>query len=202
MIYDTILQKWVAIDSTRVNQIKQVAFVEIPTETKLYAINTSDELYQMFKGTKTEVSWVRTKAYTWHDTQALTQTQTHYEHKGSFLKVMFAEGSVDGTVTLFEHVDGEESLTNRETKALKVTVGGIVYPVAGPNIPHSQQRVNEVTFSLTQGLTGRKISYIIVWTNDCQLFNYELVTDDHSAQVAQKQKDETYNAISNQSSSV
>jgi len=105
----------------------------------------------------------------------------------------------DGDVTLFEYVDDEESFTNREKKDLKIQFGGVNFPVQPPIIPSTKQRINNVTFSLTKGLTGRKLSYVLLWTNDSKLINYELVTDDHGAQVAGKQRDETLNGKLQQS---
>lgn len=199
LIYDSLLNKWVSMDSTYVARIKQVAFVEIPTQTKLYAITQLNELFQLFTDGTAETSILKTKAFTYHDKQTYMQTESAFEHKGQFLKVMFDGGTYNGNVVLFEYVDDQESMTNRETKPLNVQLGGVVFPVQPPIIPSTKQKVNEVTFSLSSGLTGRKLSYVILWTNDSKLINYEIISDDHGSQVAQKQKDSTFNSQLQQS---
>jgi len=93
LIYDSLLNKWVSVDSTYVARIKQVAFVETPTETKVYAITRRNQVFQMFVSGTVATSILKTKAFLYHDKQALVQSETNFEHKGQTLKVMFSGGS-------------------------------------------------------------------------------------------------------------
>lgn len=183
-VYDNLINKWVAFDVTEISNVKQFVVVETDTESRLFCITEQDELWEMFAGTTTYVPMVRTKSY--------IATEADVEHKGQFLRAVFSHSTYDGTATVMELVDEAESSQNRETKDLKIANNGIRYAVRPPVMPSTDQRVDNPTFSMSQGLTGKKISYIISWTNDAKLVEFKIQTSEMKSMVAQKFQQQTY----------
>jgi len=192
-IYDTLYEKWVALDITVVSQIKQFAIVETLTTSKLYAITWNDELFQLFAGPTTETAMLKTKAYTASEpsNEGGLKTTT-IEHKSTYLRLMFNSGTFDGRCTVLETVDEQLSANNTETKPLKGVVSGVKFPVRPPIRPDTDQQVDNPMFSLTEGLRGKKISCIIIWNNDAQLIEYEYSSDNTGAQTSGKQQQQVY----------
>jgi hypothetical protein len=199
IVYDLILSKWISFDITLVHHIKQFTTTEIPTETKLYCITQDDKVWQMFGAATTEVAIARTKSYIRMDSyiaQSENQSSGQSEHKGQMLNCAFVDGSYAGHCEVREFIDEQESIVSREKKAINVTIPGIKFPVEMPVVPNTQQQVNNLTFSLTKGLAGKKVSYIIMWNNDCHLLEHEIITSDIGNKIAGRQKQEVYNGTS------
>lgn len=195
-IYDTLSEKWVALDITVVSQIKQFAIVETLTTSKLYAITTSNELFQLFAGPLTETAMLKTKAFTAaepsnEDIRYPLKTTT-VEHKSAYLRLMFNSGTFDGQCTVLEWVDEQLSHDNVETKPLKGVVCGVKFPVRPPIRPDTEQQVDNPMFSLTRGLNGKKISCVVIWSNDAQLIEYEYSSSNVAEQTAGSQKQQAY----------
>jgi hypothetical protein len=112
------------------------------------------------------------------------------------LNCAFVDGSYAGHCEVREFIDEQESIVSREKKAINVTIPGIKFPVEMPVVPNTQQQVNNLTFSLTKGLAGKKVSYIIMWNNDCHLLEHEIITSDIGNKIAGRQKQEVYNGTS------
>jgi hypothetical protein len=195
VVYDDKMGRWASFDITTLIDVKKFAIVETDTESKLYAITWNNSLYYMYAADDTECVLLRTKAFKVE--REVSGKTTAIEHKGQYVRIMFDGGSVDGTVTLIELVDEQES--SRETKTLKANLGGVTYPVIPPVIPDNNQSVNNITFSLSEGLTGKKISYIIIWDNDAKLIDYEVKTSEMDTSVSQRQQNLTYQRTYNPS---
>jgi len=201
-VYDTLSSNWVSFDITELSQIKQFAIVETLTESKLYAITYLDELFQVFGDEdNTEVAMVKTRAYTSaepaSDDPRYPLYETSVEHKSDNMHLFFDAGTVEGNVTLIEYVDEQEKIENRETQALKLPNNGVFYPVRPPVKPNSDQQVNHVTFSLTTGLLGKKISYIIIWDNDANLNEFQVKTSKQNLQVSSQQQQQILQPVYN-----
>src|SRR5258708_29733690 len=96
-IYDTILQKWVALDIIPMFAIKQFAIIELSGESKLYAVNDTD-LYQLYGSTETEIAQLYTRAYiamvpTDKAFSEYGQPGIAYAQKSEYLKVHFQGGN-------------------------------------------------------------------------------------------------------------
>ena len=195
LVYDLILSKWISFDITRVHHVKQFTTTEIPTETKLYCITKDNKVWQMFADSVTEVAIARTKSYIRTDSVISQTEQTGFgqtEHKGQMLNCAFVQGTFTGKCEVVEYIDEQESVASREIKAINVIIPGIKFPIRMPVVPNTQQQVNNLTFSLTKGLSGKKVSYIIMWNNDCHLLEHEVMTSDIGNKVSGRQKQEVY----------
>jgi hypothetical protein len=184
-VYDMILDKWVSFDITEVFKVKQFAIVETLTESKLYAITVEDKLYQMYaNGEEKEFPIVKTRAFTPESIRA--------EHKAQAFRPVFNGATYVGEAILTELVDGQISpLNDHLTMDLPVSVGAIPYPVQPPVFQSTQSTVDSPAFILKDGLNGKKLSYIISWTNDAQLLEYELISTEAQGEATQKQKNST-----------
>jgi len=195
-IYDTLSEKWVAMDITVVSQIKQFTIVETLTESKLYAITWNNELFQLFAGPTTEVAMLKTKAYTAAEPSSddirYPLKSTSVEHKSAYLRLMFNSGTFDGDCTVLEWVDEQSSTANIETKRLTGVISGVKFPVRPPIRPDTDQQVNNPMLSLTEGLNGKKISCVIIWSNNAQLIEYEYQSSNVSEQTPGSQKQQVY----------
>jgi len=195
-IYDTLSEKWVALDITVVSQIKQFAVVETLTTSKLYAITWEDELFQLFAGPTTETAMLRTKAYVaaepmGEDVRYPLKT-TSVEHKSDYIRLMFNSGTFDGKCIVLELVDDQISDPNGESKTLRGVTSGVKFPVRPPIRPNNDQQVDNPTFVLKDGLHGKKISCIVIWNNDAQLVEYEYMSSNTAENTAGSQKQQVY----------
>lgn len=185
-IYDMLREKWVSIDITECIHIKNFAYVQTTTATILYAITRLNKVFQLFKGPSTEVAMLETKAYAPADVMT--------EHKTvSFRPFFSASSNNDGSVTVLEYVDEEESLEVRETKILEQSIGGINYPVMPPVKPNNKARSDCPQFTFTTGLIGKKIAYTIMWNTDASLKGFEVITQEFTGNNTQKEKQSVYN---------
>lgn len=169
-VYDLLRAGWVALDITKVFRVKQYAYVETASEVKLYCVTENDKVFQMFAGPNREVAQLRVKGF--------VTPETNVEQKSQFVRCMFEGGTYDGLAELIEYVDDQESTNTRSSKDLKVQIGAIAYPVRPPVMPHTEQRIENTSFPLPNGLTGKKINFILQWTNDAKLIEFELVTSE------------------------
>lgn len=184
LIYDMLLQKWASVDITTCIYVKDFVHVKTTTASKLYAVTNTNEVYQMFKGPLTSTTYVETKAY--------TSENIISEHKSQYLRLFFSNSSVNGTVTVLEHVDEQESPNTRESKNLDLIISGINYPVIPPVKPNNAQRIDNPQFTFVNGLTGKKIAYTIMWNTNATLKGFEVKTDELTGDSSMKQKQQTY----------
>lgn len=189
VIYDTILQKWVALDITKVNAIKQFAIVETEEQSKLYAINVLDELYQLYGSTENETGQLHTRAFA-----NVVQSQEGIEKvvsKGEYFKPSFEDGSENAVVRLVEMANGEYS--QQVLQNLPENLAGIQFPFQFPIIFNNRPRAETLTFNLARaGLKGNKLSYVVQWNTDAKLCGFELMTRDEDAPVSKEQMERTY----------
>lgn len=186
LVYDTLINKWCGFDITECAQVKQFTVVDDDTKSHLYAITHLNEMFELFADDTDVYAGIM-------KTPAFVTDQSDIEHKGQYFRPVFNGGSFDGEVTLMEFVDDQESTGVRETKELLVTNGGVNYPVRCPIIPSTQQRVENPSFTTSNGLTGKKLTYILIWTNDSSLVEYTIGTSEMKDQASTKQKQSTYN---------
>jgi hypothetical protein len=193
--YDMLKDLWCSLDITLATKIKQFAVMETATEDKLFCLNGFNEVFQMYASTETETPEIRFRS--------LVDNSTAKEQKGVKLVAMFQKGTTDGNAFLTEYVDDQLSIdpdiiTNplnaadyRHRQPLLGSLAGVPFPVIPPVMPNNRQRVDTITFPLRGGLKGKKLSYIMQWTNDSQLIEIEVqaTADDH---VSLKQKNQTY----------
>ena len=188
--YDVILAKWVSLDITEASKIKQFCLVETQLDTKLYCVTYYDEMFELYGDTVDEVAEFRVRG--------LVSDDTFIEHKSAYLRPSFNSGTYDGQVFVTEYVDDQLSVdTNvpitddyRYANDLKGVTAGIPFPVIPPVIPNNANRIDSPSFPLNKGLNGRKISFVMQWTNDAQLMELQLSTSEDKSQASMKQQDQ------------
>jgi len=183
-VFDTLIDKWVALDITEAVRIKQYAIVETLTEDKLYGINETDEVFFIFGSTDNEVPYLRGKAN--------VPQQTNIEHKTLYFRPMFNGGTIDGEAVLRVYTDDQENYSEYSRVPLNVQLGGVRFPVIPPVIPSTEQRIENPSFSITKGLTGKKLWFTFAWTNDSKLVEFMLSTSEQQADASLRQKEKTY----------
>lgn len=185
-VYDMILEKFTGFDITAVFKVKRFFTIETPSQIKLFAITVRNELYQMFgSSTEKEIPLLKTRAWTVDDTRT--------EHKTVTLRLFFDSATYEGNVEVTEIVDEQISPDNlqRNIQELKATTAGIPYPVRPPVFPNNKSQTDNPVFTLTTGLTGKKISFFITWNNDAHLHEYQLDSSEQKGLPSLKQKDLT-----------
>ena len=184
-VYDTLSEKWVSFDITRADKIKQFAFIETVTQTKLYAITDDDELFQFYASDDRELAQLMTRSIT---------PAADPQHKSQHLKPLFRGGSLTGNVSVIEYVD--EVLSERLTSDFENVSSGINYPVYPPVIPNTIATIKQDTFTFKDGLVGKKIAFIIQWNTDARLYGFTLSTSEVKRDTSLRQQDkilkETY----------
>lgn len=166
-VYDTLHEKWVAFDLTTVDRIKQFAFVETVTETKLYAITHYDELFQMYASDERELGILMSRSFA---------PVADKEHKGQTLKPLFKGGSLTGEATVIEYVD--EMQSSRLTSTFENVSSGVNYPVIPPVIPSNSPVMKHESFVFKDGYVGKKLAYLLQWNTDARLHGFTLETSE------------------------
>jgi hypothetical protein len=187
-VYDILLQNWVSLDITRTFKIKQFCIVDTEFELKLYCITSDNSLYRMLSpNEETEVAELKVRGF-------LPQG-SDIEHQGLNLRCVFDGGSEDGECIIREYVDDQESFQNIARAPLRRSLtskfGGIKYPVFPPVIPSTEKRIENPSFDITGSLKGKKISFVILWTNDSRLLEFQLTTSEDENLNSLKQSNET-----------
>lgn len=178
-IYDMLLEKWVALDITEVFKVKQFTIVKTTSGQKLYAINTKDELFQLYASDDTEIAQLYTKSFI-----ALGDNE-YMAQKSEFFKTFFNGGSENGIATVIELIDGQ--IGQRLNKNLSDNLAGISFPIQLPIIFGNKPTCEPITFNLTNGRKGYKIAYIVQWNTDAELQAIEMKTSNDTPIVAGKQ---------------
>lgn len=190
-IYDTILQRWVALDITDVYAVKQFAEVITPSSRKLYAINVQDKLFQLYASTDRETAQLATRAYcaTVNSSPGISygQAEVTYVQKSEYLKLAFVDGSTDTTVTVTEMADGIKSAFLQ--KDLPANLAGLKFPLRFPFIFNSKRTSEPLTFNLKDSQKGHRLTYIIQWASDAKLQAINLKTSDEMPTVSLKEQE-------------
>lgn len=190
-IYDTLLQRWVALDITDVYAVKQFTEVITDSTRKLYAINVEDKLFQLYASDEVEVAQLHTKAFCATVNAApgfnAGQPEVTYAQKGEYLKLSFVDGTTPATVAIVEMADGKKSL--RLTKDLPSNLAGFGFPMIFPIIFNSTQTSEPLTFNLAPGIKGHKLTYVVMWNSDAKLQALSLKTSDEIPTVSLKEQD-------------
>lgn len=173
-VYDSLSAKWVSFDViSRVGAIKQFAIVETTLESKLYCITHRDEVFQLYaSATEREVAILKTAA--------MTNEETKTQLKSQLLHLFFQAGPkiANGKVFCTEYVDDQQGANGYLEKSIDLLYAGINYPVRCPVIPSNKRIVNTMTFAFPSGLQGKKISYVVKWSNDARLIEMEFIAND------------------------
>jgi hypothetical protein len=195
-VYDTISNKWVALDSTFAGKITRVAITETTTESKLYAINNANELWWLYSNTaKRETAVLVTRPYSSKLDSNYYEDNLKVQHKSEQLKLAIKNGVNAGTISATEYVDEQLSSVKLDLP-LNSMISGINYPVQVPVVPNNAKLKEHKTFVWRDGLQGRKLGYIIKWDNDATLSEIQLTTvennPDSSAPQSQQSVTSTY----------
>lgn len=158
LVFDMLLDKWVALDITDAGVVKQFGAVKTESTKKLYAINEQNQVFQLYAGAY-NTAQLKTKAWTMEDTEA--------EFKTEVVRVQMDAGTTEGTLRATEYMDNE--VTQRDSRTLTPKVAGINYPVIPPVIPNNKPRGNNESFAFDQGRLGTKVALHIQWNNDATL---------------------------------
>lgn len=191
-VYDVLLEKWVSLDITKANRIKQFQIIETELETRVYCITNHDEMFELYGDVDNfEVPQLRVKGF--------VSPNTMTEHKSAFIRPFFNGGSFDGKCYITEYVDDQLSVDPsveaetdyRYQQDLKASLGGVGFPVIPPVFPNNIQCVDLPGFPITRGLVGKKLSFVLQWTNDAKLVELQITTTEQTGQTSAKQKDLT-----------
>lgn len=188
-VYDMILEQWVSFDITEVFKVKQFFSIETLTKTKLYAITVKNEVFEMYAlSTQKEIPILKTRAF-------VTQL-TNVEHKSQLFRALFNGSTYDGQAILTELVD-EQISDNNNNLSVDIPNGlaGVPYPVQPPVFPSNKSQVDTPAFQLKDGLTGKKLAYILSWNNDAQLTEYHMKSTEMSDAVSLKQQHQTNQSV-------
>lgn len=178
-VYDALLENWVSLDITKAFKIKQFCVTDTEVENKLYCITQDNQVWRLYSpNVNSAVPEIRVKGQ-------LAQT-SDIEHTPVNLRCVFDGGSRDGECLVKTYIDDKESYQNNKDKTtrlpisrdLKSTFGGIKYPVFPPVIPSTERRVENPSFDLTRSLKGKKIHFVLMWTNDSHLLEFTLSTSE------------------------
>lgn len=184
IVYDCLREQWVSLDITRVTQVKQFMVAETEDEVILYALTHKNKMFRMFSGTTTELAQLRGRS--------LVADNTNTEHKGARFRAMLKSGTYDGICVLREFVDDQESVDNYESQDLLGVASGVTFPVRAPVIPMTKKMVDNPSFSITQGLKGKKISFVFQWTNDAELIEFQVDTSEEQNMASGTQQEKAY----------
>lgn len=166
-VYDNLHQKWISFDLTTTDRVKQFAFTDNVTETKLYCITHHDELFQMYASDERELAQLMTRSFT---------PAADLEHKSQTLKPLFKGGSLTGELTAIEYVD--EQLSDRVESEFLGYSAGVNYPVMPPIIPSNRPVMKHDTLVFHEGLAGKKIAFILQWNTDSKLHGFVYQTNE------------------------
>lgn len=181
--YDTVLQRWVAIDITNVVDIIQFATTKTASATYLYALTYGGKLFRMYSdNTEREFALLFTRSFAPDD--------SNVEHKSQFLHTNFNLGLLDGTVRAIEYVDKQEGKSL--SGVLEARISYIPYPIQTPVIPGVEVQVEPISFNFTDGRRGKKIFYIILWNSDAELDEFTIMTQESNTDSTRQQKAKVY----------
>lgn len=175
-VYDTLNEKWVGLDITRVTGIKQFFIVATGLVSRLYAVCT-DGIYLMYTANAREVAQLHTKS--------LLSDNLRLEHKGQSLQPVFRGCTTTGTLSAIEYVDEQRSAT--ESRTMSESVMAMAWPLQFPFIFSSKPNMINNNLVFSDGYAGKKISYVITWDTDAALRGLHIITSDHDGDAASRQ---------------
>lgn len=181
-VYDTLRERWVSLDITEVDRVKQFAQTTTDTSTKLYCITRDNKLYSMYGGSDIELAQLYTRAFQCDDPRN--------EHKTNILNLTLQSGTSDGEATVLELVD--DMAGQRLTQTLDESRAGITFPIQFPILFADKNLTDGITYTLKDGAVGKKLAYIIMWNTDAKLQGYKLTTTEKSTDVSLKQSAKAY----------
>lgn len=182
-VYDTVIQRWVAIDITTVVDIIQFALTKTTDATHLYALTARGKLYEMYSDdTEREYAILFTRSW--------APETSNTEHKSQHLHTNFNLGLLDGEARAIEYVDSQEGKSL--TANLTAKISYIPYPIQTPVIPGVYVQVEPISFNFTDGRRGKKVSYVILWNSDAELDEFTVVTGESKTDSTRQQKARAY----------
>jgi len=181
-VYDTLRERWVSLDITEVDRIRQFAQTTTDTTTKLYAITRAHEVYQLYASDDSEMTELFTRAFQCDDSRN--------EHKTNLLILTLRSGTEAGTGTVIEFVD--DMLGQRLEQDLDESRAGLLFPLQFPMIFSDKNLTDGLTYTIKDGNVGKKLSYVIMWNTNARLQGYKLTTTEKSTDVSLKQSTKAY----------
>lgn len=179
-VYDIIKQKWTGFDITDIRSIKQVAYTETETASYVFAVTWQNELYQLY-GDTTDV--YTTQLYT----RSHVEDDTNAEHKSTFFRTLFNNVYDNGSAIVTELVDNR--LSKVIIQPITGTSAGVHYPVRPPVMPSNKIATENPSYALKDGLTGKKIKFVVQWDTPAQLVEYTFLSVPKTGLTSQKQSD-------------
>lgn len=184
-VYDTVLQRWVALDITGVVDIIQFATTKTALATHLYALTYGGKLFEMYSDeTEREYALLFTKAW--------SPEESNVEHKSQHLHVNFNLGLLSGTSRAIEYVDDQEG--KALSGVITARISPVLYPIQTPVIPGEYVQTEPVSFNFCDGRRGKKVHYIIMWNSDASLDEFTVITNESKTDSSRQQKAAVYEA--------
>jgi len=183
LVFDNLLQKWVAFDQPFTGAVKQFATTYTSNEQKLYAITSSDEVYRLYDSTNDyERVTLRTRA--------VSPSSLRSEHKPIFARCVLTRGVEAGTLEVIPYVDGKRY--NSRSKTLRSSLGGVSFPVIPPVGPDSTDQVDLISLNFPTLPLGWKFSNTLRWDNGATLTHLSWETEENPSLNSPQQKALSY----------
>jgi len=176
-VFDSMQGKWVGVDATAAGIIEHVTITETPTELKMYATNSKNEVWQLYADAiNRETAILNTRPF--FSTEVEADKDAKVRHKSQHLIVTLKNGRQAGTMNAIEYADDKLS-SIALSQTLQATVSAALYPVFCPVRPSSKQLDDTKTFTWRDGLQGKKLSYVLKWDTDAELHELQLTTTEY-----------------------
>lgn len=166
MVYDQLRQAWVSFDLTTVTGIKQFFVLKTGQTDTLFAV-CEHKVWRMYSSTSSEVCQLYPPSIA---------VDGIAEHKGQSFKPIFRGCTVDGTLRVIEYVDEKKSATIE--RDLNASVSAMVWPLSFPMGFDSKHVAINNALIFDKGLTGKKISYVLIWDTDAALHSIFTTTNE------------------------
>lgn len=193
-VFDNMSKKWVSFDITNatISGVKMFAKATLPNQ-QFFACGTSNgRLFQLYNSNNTdrEAASMIPRGFVSGDYSnygTFVSSPYEQEHKLNFAKCVVQPGQLDGSMFFIEQVDNQRGNTILSRTVTGVTAG-VNYPVIPPIIPNNKKRMQNLLFTLDQGLTGYMINPIITWNSDLRFFGFDIDTSPVKSQQSQSEQ--------------
>lgn len=187
-VYDNLIDQWVSLDINEATISGIKMFAHLITADKTYIV-CQNQLGSMFNMFSTESS-DRCAATIY--TGAITGGSLANEIKTVNFRPVIKTGLLDTYINVRELVDDQRNTTagniQEEQKSVPKEVCAMVFPLRFPIAFDTKSQVDNLTFTMNQGIFGYKLSYIVSWSGDVQLLGYDINYTDNNKNVSQKQQ--------------
>lgn len=155
-VYDTILECWTGFDigQTLTSKIKIMAKIEL-TIQRLYAVDSNDNLYELYGGTEDAIAYVRLGA---------AASEPKNNHKLNDIRCVVNDITEDCTISAIAFTDNRLSEKTAQTKIIEYVPPPIPY-TGVINMPDINTQCQPVYFTYPNSIQGWKTFALISWTN-------------------------------------